>query len=121
MRPSWQELDDGVSAEHSPPPRKSQPVAGPIHQEYWKKVRQIQAHKRAGTEHNSECQKLVEDSKEEARTFKKQQKQRKLEKQEQLLLQARKTKGNNPTNWLILSGNLLRGAQCRESTEGSSR
>ncbi|CAE7607346.1 unnamed protein product [Symbiodinium natans] len=37
----------------------------PIHQEYWKKVRQIQAHKRAGTEHNSECQKLVEDIKEE--------------------------------------------------------
>ncbi|CAE7307052.1 unnamed protein product [Symbiodinium natans] len=68
VRPSWQELDEvmvSVSAEHYPPPRKSQPVAGPIHQEYWKKVRQIQAHKRAGTEHNSECQKLVEDIKEE--------------------------------------------------------
>ncbi|CAE7523357.1 Pol, partial [Symbiodinium natans] len=95
VRPSWQELDEvmvSVSAEHYPPPRKSQPVAGPIHQEYWKKVRQIQAHKRAGTEHNSECQKLVEDIKEEARTFKKQQKQRKLEKQEQLLLQAQEDK-----------------------------
>ncbi|CAE7241536.1 unnamed protein product [Symbiodinium natans] len=67
-RPSWQELDEvmvRVSAEHYPPPRKSQPAAGPIHQEYWKKVRQIQEHKRAGTEHNPDCQKLVEDIKEE--------------------------------------------------------
>ncbi|CAE7501950.1 pol, partial [Symbiodinium natans] len=92
---SWQSIDRTmvrVTAEQFPPPRKAQPVAGPIQQAYWTKVRQIQEHKRSGNGQSPECQQLISDIKTEAQSFKKLQKQRKLEKQERLLLQAQEDK-----------------------------